>query len=324
MPGPNKDQLFPLNSLEESALATVAFFDVFDYPLTLTELQQNILGPHPDSEKLKDFLISHQKIETQNGYFFLKGKNDNIRIRENREKTSVKLWKKVYRFIPLLQLVPFIQMVAVCNTLAMNNPTAASDIDLFIIANHGRLNLVRTLTTILFSVLGIRRHGNKIAGKFCLSFYMTDQDLNLEKIQQKIDANLPDIYLAYWIISLQPIFDNGIYKKILEENKWLNLFFQRQPKPRFEHLQKRGWLSFFGKIQELLLSGKMKKIGDFFEEKLSTSQQKRHQRNLQKLGPESSVIINNNMLKFHNIDRREEFAKKFLKNYQDLQNCSTS
>ena len=46
-------------------------------------------------------------------------------------------------FLPFIQTVPFIKMVAVCNTLGYDNAAKDSDIDLFIIAKRGRLFIVR-------------------------------------------------------------------------------------------------------------------------------------------------------------------------------------
>ena len=61
-------------------------------------------------------------------------------------------------FLPFIQTVPFIKMVAVCNTLGYDNAAKDSDIDLFIIAKRGRLFIVRFYSSTVFAP-GVRRHG---------------------------------------------------------------------------------------------------------------------------------------------------------------------
>src|SRR3989338_10492249 len=115
------------------------------------------------------------------------------------------LWLKVGRYVPFLRIVPFLKLVAVCNNLAFGKVKEKSDIDLFIIAKSGRLFTVRILVTGILHCLGVRRHGKKIAGRFCLSFFVDDKNLNLEPIA--IDK---DVYLAYWIKNIRPVLDDGI------------------------------------------------------------------------------------------------------------------
>lgn len=307
----NYHPIFPIRSARKSIYATLAFFDIFDYPLTLNELTDVLLGELPsESHDVEATLTSDPLIEMKGPYFYLRGREKIINTRHEHEQTAAKYWKRVKKIVPLLQMVPFVQMVAVCNTLAFNNPNKESDIDLFIVVKHGRLMLARMLSTILFSILGVRRHGSKITERFCLSFYVTDQNLNLEKIQSP-----DDIYLAYWVAVLQPILGEKMYQNFLAQNSWVKKFFRHDLKPNLKKLQKNSWLISLGKAGEFILKGK---IGDFFEKKLWNWQRKRHQQNEQNLGLGSSVIINENMLKFHNIDRRQEFSEKFRKKFSEL------
>jgi len=57
----------------------------------------------------------------------------------------------------LLELFPQILLVALCNSRAMGEADANSDIDLFIIAKKGNLWTVRFIVTALTSMLGVRR-----------------------------------------------------------------------------------------------------------------------------------------------------------------------
>lgn len=302
---------FPLSSLRERCLATLAYFDLFDYPLKFEELHNYFLGEQPTDAALKDFLHHHREtIHHQDGYYFLKGRDLIVVTRDEREIVSQKYWKKVRWFLPLIQFVPFIAMVGVCNTLAYNNASKDSDIDLFIVARRGRLFFVRFLTVVLFGLLGVRRHGNKTARRFCLSFYVDESALNLEKIQEHEN----DIYLPYWILTMKPIYGQKTYGKFVNENLWIQKYFQRTLKMR-QDFWGNNILKFFARLKEFLWRGKW---GDALEKKLRDAQMARHQRNLRKLPDGASIVVSEHMLKFHNVDRRKDIAQRFEARLREL------
>jgi len=69
----------------------------------------------------------------------------------------------------------------------------------------------------MYSVMGQWRHKNHIAKKLCLSFYVTDDNLNFQPIAKKPY----DIYLDYWITMVSPLLDRGVYSKFVKENDWV-------------------------------------------------------------------------------------------------------
>ncbi len=133
------------------------------------------------------------------------------------------LWEKSEKYIKKLQIVPFLKMASVCNNLAFGKVDEKSDIDIFIIAKKGRLFFVRTFVTFLLHICGVRRHEDKINGRFCLSFFIDDYDLSLEKI-----ANENDIYLAYWVKSMIPLIDDGVSSEFLDKNLWAKRYFENE------------------------------------------------------------------------------------------------
>lgn len=297
-------------TLKESAYATLAYFDLFDYPLTIQEIGRFLLWGNASRDELWGFLNNDPGIQRHGNHYFLKGRREIVDLRREREKIADQYWKKARSFLPVLQIVPFVKMVAVCNTLAFNNPTKESDIDLFIVAKKGRLFLARTFATILFGLMGVRRHGKKIAGRFCLSFYVTEDALNLESIKQGQE----DIYLPYWLLTLKPVYGHAVYDDLIRQNEWIKKYFPRT----FE--MESAWkgnvvLRGVGRFQEKLYG---KKLGDKLESWIAERQMKRHQRKLGALGAQASVVVSDTMLKFHNIDRRSEFAERFQKRYEEI------
>ncbi len=302
---------FPLQSLRERCLATLAYFDLFDYPLKLEEIERYFLGELSSREALEHFLASSRTfIHQLDGYYFFPGREHIVITREEREKVSQRYWKKVRSFLPFILLVPFVRMVGVCNTLSFNNASAESDIDLFIVAKAGRLFIVRFFTVLLFALLGVRRHGNKIAGRFCLSFYVDDSALDMSKIQ----SGSGDIYLPFWVLTMKPIFGRDTYSAFVKANLWIEKYFGH-PLSFAVDIRKGNPLRFLGWIKEHLLKGK---LGDRLENKLRSIQMKRHKHHLEDLPSGASIVVTDHMLKFHNIDRRHDIAVKFRRRLDDI------
>jgi hypothetical protein len=300
---------YPPRSFEESIYTTLAFFNVFDFPPTLEEIMYYSMRLKHGEDDVRDFLKSDALIGEQYGYYFIFGRQNIVDIRKERTEINDGLWLKVIKYVPCLQMVPFIKVAAVCNNLAFNNCKTNSDIDLFIITKKERLFTARTLSTILFMLMGIKRNKKKIAGRFCLSFYISEDGMNLKKM-----ALEPfDVYLDYWFRSLKPVyFDKTILRKFFRENEWsTDRFYQWGIKEPY--IKDNRFFKLIAKVQEIILN---RGFGNFMEKILEKVHMHRFEKNKKYFTEESDVVVTNEMLKFHNIDKRKEFRKKFLESYK--------
>lgn len=311
--------LIPEN-LKESVLATLAYFDIFNHPLKPEEIKEYLFRFNDNIRHINLYLKESPKIESKDGYYFFKSRKENLIKRYYSERFSKDLWRKAKRVRPLLSIIPYVRMAAVCNTLTFNCVDKKSDIDLFIITKKNRLFTSRLLITLVLHILRLRRHGSKIAKRFCLSFYISEQQLNIARIQL-----LPyDIYLAYWIKTLKPIVDQNIYKKFIENNKnWIKRYFETEINKQTQYLIKSKLINFLLKvIQKLLELPLDTKVGDLIEESLKKWQKKRAGKKQAKLGKEANIIIADHILKFHNVDRRKEVREEWKKKLQELKIAS--
>ncbi len=218
-------------------------------------------------------------------------------VSEENEKWQKKYLKKANFWLPLLRFIPGLRGAAVCNSLAFGGGGQQSDIDLFLITAKNRLWTVRLLTTLFFQICGVRRHGSRVSGRLCLSFFIDETALDF----QKIAITPRDPYLALWISSLLPFFGHEIFQEFAEKNR----LFVSQNAPvclRFE------------KNLEILPSNKTtifsSKRGDIFENFLKRIFLPRTQAKAKKLADSSGTIISDHILTFHNSDRRKFFAEK--------------
>ena len=257
-------------------------------------------------------------INKKNGFYFLKGGEENVDLRRNRHKLAQPRWKKLRRIAAFLQLIPNVKMVAACNTLSINDVKPGSDIDVFIIVKDGRIWQTRFMITMLVALLGQWRHKDRIDNKICLSFYVTDGKLNLESITKKPY----DIYLNYWISFIFPLLDRGGYDEFIKENKWaknnLPNFVKYNPVLFERKVSKIFLLNSIKNFLEKVLCGK---FGDMIESFFKKFQIKKMKQDSQSWKREDSdVIISDQMLKLHEKDRREEFRKLFEKKLSEV--CS--
>src|SRR3989339_357429 len=124
---------------KNSIIKTLAWFDVFNYPLTINEIQQytGIIIKSPLD--LEGLIGMHQN------FFHLQNRSSIIQNRLQTNKHAEKLWKKIYQWSWIFKITPFLKMVAVCNTLSFNNPDKESDIDLFIVTERSHLFTARII-----------------------------------------------------------------------------------------------------------------------------------------------------------------------------------
>ena len=298
--------------LVEAMMKAIVFFDLFDFPLTAEEVLK-YLYKYRDPVHIKEVEATLNYLaETRGllaavkGYYVLAGREAIVETRKSRKFIAEKFWTRTKLYGTYMKKVPFVEMIAVCNNLAYDNPSEQSDIDLFIVVKPGRMWLARFIITIILHFYGVRRYGDKVAGRFCLSFFVTDEKLKMAQFELKPE----DPYLAYWTKNLRPIYGESVYQKFREQNEaWLEgygLRFDESYKRHMYHEQGGGGKRFW----QWLLGGA---IGDLFENLLKHTLKKRTLRRMSELGPEASVIVSDDILKFHNHDKRQEFLKDWQK-----------
>lgn len=224
-----------------------------------------------------------------------------FKIKEEYSKEEKKYFDKAYKYIKYIKWIPWIKMIWIWNSLATKSATEKSDIDLYIVTDKNAMWFVRIFVTFIFQIFWVRKDEKNHAGRFCLSFFSTIDWMDFWKF--KIEN---DIYLYFRIVYFKPILDyNETYKKFLEINStWANFDDYKgiieENKKFIKYKKNKKWSNiffvwFFDKI--------LKKI--FLPKTLN---------HFERIWKPYGVIINDDLLKFHNWDIRQEISKK-LNNY---------
>lgn len=313
-----------LTAIERGILATLAYFDVFEFPLRRKELirwffpQEPIPGLRPEDieSTLDQSEAIKGHIEQNDGWYTLRDRSSLIALRAERARFAKRKWRIAKFAAGLLRVIPFLRMAAVCNTLAIGNARDESDIDFFIIGRSHRLWTMRLLTTAWLDFARLRRKGSAIRDKICLSFYVTRDAANLEPLRLKPE----DPHFLFWIDQFVPLLDeyNHDFADFQRANAWVRDRLPFAMPAGHQALVKQRTLTRTLKgFAEWTLNGR---FGDWIEQKAKEFQKKKMEQNTHSLSWEHStkVIISDNILKFHEQDRREEYRRKFETRFWDV------
>ena len=222
-------------------------------------------------------------------------------IKENQSDIEKNFFKKTYKYINYIKWIPWLKMISIWNSLAMNNANSESDIDLYIVTTRNSMWLNRIIITFLFQIMWVRKNDKNHAGRFCLSFFSTLDWMSFKN--WKIEN---DIYLYFWIIYMKPILDyDSTYKNFINLNKeWLEI-------DEYKDIiyNNKKFIQYKKNTKNWLILDKIITILDKIVKKLLLPKTLSH---FEKIWKPYWVIINDDLLKFHNNDIREEIKKEIL------------
>jgi len=284
-------------NFEEKAKVVFSFYAVYGFGLTEEGL--NKFGFDVADVRKYSFV----EFDDETGVFYL-NKLDVVGVRSNFKedlKYSALAYKKIRFYKRIIRFVPFLKMVGVCNNYSFNMMKKNSDIDIFVVVKNGRIFFTRVFLTFVTYLFGLWRHKYKVAGRFCLSFFVVDNSLNLDNIRI-----LPeDIYLDFWIYFISPICGYEVYEKFMMDNDEKVLYV--------DDGNKCG--NFIKRFFEFLFGGF---VGNWIEGLFSKIHLKRYLRRKKYFSKDASIVINEKMLKFHNKDARQFVLKRFYEIYDSV------
>lgn len=293
--------------LEESVMRTVLWFSQFSYPLTVFEIWKWLLHPERAYGLAEVYAVLErsewlrEKLESQAGFFALKdsGIGQLIQGRQDKFLDAERKFALLRRTVKYFSLLPGVRAVAAANTLAWWSTTRDSDIDLYIVTKPGHIWSTRFWLVVPFLLLGRRPgHGQStsVQDPFCFSFFSTSASLNLEALC------LPrDHYMAFWVRSLVPVLDrDGSLEAVQTQNRWASRTLPNAQSRRRHHRHVSSTLPSLP-IQWRFTEPVFRAVQ---RDRLPT-----HLREIANL--DSRVVVTDDMLKFHDNDRRAEFRDRF-------------
>jgi len=283
-----------------SLIHFIAYFDVFEFPLTETELI-NCCGRNTDKivfEEELNYLITLKKIQKTDEFFHLPGRENNIGKRKENELRAAKFISKVPVWVRLIARFPFVRSVCISGSLSKGTMHKKGDVDFFIITEPGKLWICRTLL-ILFKKIFLFNSKKY----FCVNYFLDTQNLEVP------DKN---IFTATEIVFLLPASGMKYYEEFMKSNQWVKEFYPDFVHPYSIPVHNRKPLFRF--ITEMLLNNKSgEKLDNYFMQ-ITLKRWKKKFSHFREEDFEVAMRTRKNVSKHHPNHFQEKIMAKYLSN----------
>ena len=236
-------------NLSRAALYTVAYADIFDYPLTALEIHRYLTGVSASVEAVNRALEEDRQFMRIGDYFTLPGREEIVSIRIQREARSRKLMSRAIRYGRILGALPYIRMVALTGSLAVLNVSNVVDFDYMLVTARGRLWTARAFA-LAFNRL-TRLRGFTLCPNLIIS-------------ENALEWPLHDLYSARELCQMIPITGLDVYSRLINANPWVESFL---PNAFMESnsLLLKNWQELAPALQSLFELPLRGKLGARFE-----------------------------------------------------------
>jgi hypothetical protein len=229
---------------EQSVIKVLAYFDIFNYPLTKEEIYF-FLGhkTHPDEVALLlGQLLADKRIFKLGDFYSLQ---NNAALQERRiagNDKAATLIDTAYKIGAFLYQFPYVRGIGISGSLSKNYADHTTDIDFFIITKANRLWIARTVMHLFkkLTFLTGRQHW------YCMNYYIDEEALLIEE---------ENIFTATELTTLLPVCGNGTMDRFFELNNWTTIYFPNQPGAKHSHYASRS--SWLKKATEWLLNNRL-------------------------------------------------------------------
>jgi hypothetical protein len=229
--------------IETSILKTLAYFDVFKYPLKLSEIKSFIDQPISE-DKLTDSLnklLLDKKIFLVEEFYSLQNDPSLAGRRKKGNERAAELLIKAEKIAKLLYKFPYVRGIAVSGSVSKSFADEQADIDYFIITKADRLWIARTLLH-LFKKNPFLKYRNEY---YCMNYFIDEADLEIEE---------KNIYTATELYTIIPIAYTDSMKKFFEANSWSHQYFPNLSFPEIKEDQRK--LPWYKKLVEQIFNTK--------------------------------------------------------------------
>ncbi|MSP14538.1 MAG: hypothetical protein EXR62_16485 [Chloroflexi bacterium] len=212
----NQQGGFPIG---QAILQSLIYADLFDFPLTADEIHRYLPGSPISATFLHNTLedgFARHHLSQADGYFALAGRKEIIPIRQQRREIAGRLWARAHRYAAIIACIPFVRMIAVTGTLAVENVKSGDDIDYLIVTAPGRLWLCRAL------VIGLVRLARLAGDELCPNYFLSERMLEIP---------VRNLFTARELLQMVPLYGPATYARFRSANSWTTAFFPNASTP---------------------------------------------------------------------------------------------
>ena len=196
---------------ESSILKTLAYFDIFDYPIPLSEIREfceQKLTEEQSGIAITE-LVSPGYIFKLDEFYSLRNNFSIVETRRRGNERAKQLFSKAMDIGAFLYKFPFVRGVAISGSLSKNFADEKGDIDFFILAKSNRLWVARSFMHLFKKLTYIfgKQHS------YCMNYYLDETCLEIAE---------KNIYTATEIKTLVPVAGTKTLDLFFAKNDWTN------------------------------------------------------------------------------------------------------
>jgi hypothetical protein len=239
--------------LHTSILKTIAYFDLFNYPLTLEDIHRflEVEAKEAEISAGTEMLVREGRLYQLGAYYSLQD-NSALALRRLRgEAHADELMRIAARGARLLYRFPFVRGVCISGSLSKRCADEKADIDYFIITSANKIWIARTLMHLFKKLTFLIGHQHR----FCMNYYVDEDAL---EIREK------NIFTAIELFTLLPMCGDEGLDRFFGANDWAATYFPGYH-DRNRKAQEPAPASFLKRLLERMLSNR---LGNKLENKL--------------------------------------------------------
>jgi hypothetical protein len=174
--------------------------------LTAQEVYRYLSSASAPFEDVTRLLADRTLFSKVEHYYTLRGREEIVKTRKQRAEVASRLWPKAARYGQMIASLPFVRMVAVTGSLAMNNTDEGKDIDYLIVTAPGHLWTCRALTLL------VARFAKLEGVHLCPNYLVTTNALELAE---------HSLYVAHELAQMIPLSGRETYDDMKRLNVWM-------------------------------------------------------------------------------------------------------
>lgn len=218
---------YKLPLLSQNLLKTLAYYDIFSYPLTKDEIFYNTYTNGDTKESTFDEIDNLTKnglIHFNNGFYSICNNQYYSEKRVKGNRRALGRIKSAKFYSKLISKFPFVRAVLISGSLSKGYMDEDADIDYFVVTKSNRLWISRFLLMLFKKTILLNSKKN-----FCINYYITTDNLEIEN---------KNIYSAIELASLLPMYNSDIYHQLLSANQWIKKYVPNYPKRDIKNIKK--------------------------------------------------------------------------------------
>ncbi|MEM8904059.1 MAG: hypothetical protein AAGF02_10185 [Actinomycetota bacterium] len=193
----------------DALVATVAYSDVFDMPVSVDQVHPFLVGHRVDADDLPaliDQVVAAGRLGRRADLLYLPGREDVLDVHVDRTARADVMWPTTIRWARRIGRLPLVRAVAVWGGLAVDWVADHDDADLFLVVAPGRLWLTRLLVLVLV------RLAERDDIELCPNYIVSESAIEMDD---------RELYVARELAQMLPIVGAERCIELRRRNAWM-------------------------------------------------------------------------------------------------------